>query len=316
MVVNKIAIDPGSSDYGHILPACRAKAAQPDTARIAWIRSDRWIATARAEEALSRLEDLLSYPPRDRMPCLLIYGDTGMGKTKILRKFLRDHPPRFNGETGATSAPIAAMQMPPEPLESDFYSELLSALQAPAPIDARTHRLKETCRALLKSLGVRMLVIDEVHALLAGTFRQQRIFLNALRFLANDLRAPLVCAGTDLACQALLTDPQLAERFEAFHLDRWKNDRRLAELLISLAGVLPLRRPSALHTAEVRRRVLELTDGVTVRIFRLVESAAIEAIRSGEERITAQSFLAPDLAPPLVAMSRSMDARLARAAAR
>jgi hypothetical protein len=296
VVVNKIAIDAESKDYSHILPDYRAKAAESDAARIAWIRYDRWIATARAEEALSRLEDLLTYPPRDRMPCLLIYGDTGMGKTKILRKFLRDHPPRFNGESGMTSAPIAAMQMPAEPLESDFYSELLSALQAPAPIDARTHRLKETW--------------------LAGSFRQQRIFLNAIRFLANDLRAPLVCAGTDLACQALLTDPQLAERFEAFHLDHWKNDRRLAELLISLAGVLPLRRPSALHTAEVRRRVLELTDGVTVRIFRLVESVAIAAIRSGEERITAQSFLAPDLAPPLVAMSRNMDARLARAAGR
>ena len=58
------------------------------------------------------------------MPCLLIYGDTGMGKTKILRKFLRDHPPRFNGETGMTSAPIAAMQMPAEPLESDFYESV------------------------------------------------------------------------------------------------------------------------------------------------------------------------------------------------
>jgi hypothetical protein len=41
-----------------------------------------------------------------------------------------------------------------------------------------------------------MLVIDEIHSLLAGTYREQRIFLNAIRFLANDLRLPLVCAGT------------------------------------------------------------------------------------------------------------------------
>jgi hypothetical protein len=40
---------------------------------------------------------------------------------------------------------------------------------------------------------VRMLVIDEIHSMLAGTFREQRIFLNSLRFLANDLRIPLVC---------------------------------------------------------------------------------------------------------------------------
>jgi hypothetical protein len=306
----------GESGYAHILPAYRTKAALSDAERIAWIRSDRWIETAQAKAVLARLENLLTYPPRDRMPCLLIYGDTGMGKTKIIRKFLRAHPPRFDGKIGVTATPVAAMQMPAEPIERDVYGELLSALQAPTPVEATTHRLKETCRGLLKTLGVRMLIIDEVHAMLAGPFRQQRIFLNAIRFLANDLRAPLVCAGTDLARQALLTDPQLAERFEAFHLDRWRNDRHLAELLISLAGLLPLRRPSMLHTAEVRRRVLDMTDGVTVRIFRLVESLAIEAIRSQEERITAQSFDAPDLVLPLVAMTRNVETRLMRSAGR
>lgn len=51
--------------------------------------------------------------------------------------------------------------------------------------------------------------------MLTGTYRQQRVFLNVIRFLANDLKVPLICAGTDLGRQALLTDPQLAERFEA-----------------------------------------------------------------------------------------------------
>ncbi|HEY4738324.1 MAG TPA: TniB family NTP-binding protein, partial [Xanthobacteraceae bacterium] len=116
----------GAAEFGHLDPLYRRHAALPDCERIQWIQADRWIGFDQAQAALDRLSALLDYPARDRMPCLLIYGDTGMGKTKILRKFLRDHPPRFNGETGATSAPIAAMQMPPEPLESDFYSELLS----------------------------------------------------------------------------------------------------------------------------------------------------------------------------------------------
>jgi Bacterial TniB protein len=44
-----------------------------------------------------------------------------------------------------------------------------------------------------------MLVIDEIHAMLSGTFREQRIFLNCLRFLANDLHLPLGCVGTNEA---------------------------------------------------------------------------------------------------------------------
>jgi hypothetical protein len=184
------------SEYGHLLPAYRRQAGLPDDERIAWIRADRWLDFEQARGALARLDDLLSYPPRDRMPCLLLYGDTGMGKTKIIRKFLRDHPPTFDKATGVTTMPVVAMQMPAEPIERDIYGELLVSLGVSGPIDGATHRQKELCRSLLRSMGARMLIIDEVHAMLAGSFRQQRIFLNAIRFLANDLKAPLVCAGT------------------------------------------------------------------------------------------------------------------------
>lgn len=298
------------TDYAHLLPAYRHQAILTDAERIAWIRADRWLDLDQARAALGRLDDLLVYPPRDRMPCLLIYGDTGMGKTKIIRKFLRDHPACFDHGTGVTSMPVVAMQMPAEPIERDIYSELLTALGAPGPADGATHRLKEVCRRLLRSMGARMLIIDEIHAMLAGSFRQQRIFLNAIRFLANDLRIPLVCAGTDLARQALLTDPQLAERFEAFHLRHCKNDARLAQLLASLATILPLRRPSNLAAPAIRTRVLDLTDGVTVRIFRLIETVAVEAIRSGAECITVDSFQTEELVLPLVAMTRKVEARL------
>ncbi|MER9606477.1 TniB family NTP-binding protein [Mesorhizobium sp. M0243] len=304
------------SDYAHLLPAYRRQAALGDAERTAWIRADRWLETAQAWSALARLEDLLSYPARDRMPCLLLYGDTGMGKTKIIRKFLRDHPASFDRGTGVTTMPVVAMQMPAESLERDVYGELLNALGAPGPATDSIYRQKEICRSLLRSMGARMLIIDEIHALLAGTFRQQRIFLNVIRFLANDLKVPLICAGTDLARQALLTDPQLAERFEAFHLGRWANDLHLSQLLSSLGGILPLRRPSELGTAAARRRVLDPTDGVTVRIFRLMETVAVEAIRNGSECITADSFANDDLVPPLVTVTRQAEKQLQRRIAR
>jgi hypothetical protein len=156
-------------------------------------------------------------------------------------------------------------------------------------------------------------VLDEVNGMLAGTFRQQRIFLNSLRFLANDLKVPLVCAGTDLARQAILTDAQLAERFEAFHLPRWKNDRAFARRLKSLAAILPLRTPSDLKASQVRARIHALTDGVTARIFRLVETASEAAIVSGKERLDLESF-GDDLVLPLVSMTRSVAKRATRQA--
>jgi hypothetical protein len=139
-------------------------------------------------------------------------------------------------------------------------------------------------------MNVRMLVIDEIHCLLARTYREQRIILNCIRFLANDLRIPLVCAGTQEARTALLTDEQLADRFEAFELSPWKDDTDFHQLLASYAALLPLRRPSRLRDAKLRKRLLAMTDGVTVRICRLLEDAAVMAINRNIEQIDVDSF--------------------------
>ena len=294
----------GAGGCPHLDPAYRKFAALPDDERIAWIRADRWIGFDQAGLALSRLENLLTYPPRDRMPCLLIYGDTGMGKTKIIRKFERAHPPKFCQVTGVDHRPVVVAQVPSEPIERDLYRELLSSMGAPAMSGGTLAREKDVCRSLLRTVGAKMIILDEVNGMLAGTYRQQRIFLNAIRFLANDLRIPLVCAGTDLARQALLTDAQLAERFEAFHLKPWKNDAVFAGLLKSLGHILPLREPSDLTGTATRARGHALTSGVTARIFRLIETAAEAAVHSGRERLDAKSF-GDDLVLPLVSMTQS-----------
>ena len=294
----------GAGECPHLDPAYRKFAALPDEERIAWIRADRWIGFDQAGLALARLENLLTYPARDRMPCLLIYGDTGMGKTKIVRKFERAHPPKFCQVTGVDRRPVVVAQVPSEPLERDLYRELLSSMGAPAMAGGTLAREKDVCRALLRTVGAKMIILDEVNGMLAGTYRQQRIFLNAIRFLANDLRVPLVCAGTDLARQALLTDGQLAERFEALHLKPWKNDAAFAGLLKSLGHILPLRESSDLTGPATRARVHALTSGVTARILRLIETAAEAAVHSGRERLDAESF-GDDLVLPLVSMTQS-----------
>ena len=309
-----MVVTEGTEDrqLAHLDPTYRRFAELPDAERIAWIRADRWIGFDQAGAALARLGNLLTYPPRDRMPCLLIYGDTGMGKTKIVRKFERNHPPKFCQASGVDKRPVVVAQVPSEPIERDLYRELLAAMGAPAMAGGTLAREKDVCRSLLRAVGAKMIILDEVNGMLAGTFRQQRIFLNAIRFLANDLRIPLVCAGTDLARQALLTDAQLAERFEAFHLKTWQNDAVFAGLLKSFERILPLREPSDLMSAEARARIHRLTSGVTARIFRLIETAAEEAIRTGKERLDAESF-GDDLVLPLVSMTETLRRRRKRA---
>ena len=81
-----------------------------------------------------------------------------------------------------------------------------------------------------------------------------------------------------------MTDQQLADRFEAWELPPWQDD----------PAILPLRRASELRDPKIRNRVLVLTEGVTVRICRLLEAAAIQAIEKEHELINLQ-MLTDDL---------------------
>jgi hypothetical protein len=58
------------------------------------------------------------------------------------------------------------------------------------------------------------------------------------------------------------------------------------QLLLSFESILPLRLPSDFRDPKVHQRILTLTEGVLVRICRLIETAATEAIRSGQEQIS------------------------------
>jgi hypothetical protein len=141
-----------------------------------------------------------------------------------------------------------------------------------------------------------------VHALLASTYRQQRILLNTLRFLANVLQLPMVCAGAAEAKRALLTDQPWADRFEALELPPWSNDEAFGRLLASFQALLPLRKASGPVTVDMRGELLRRSEGITVRVVKLIESLAVEAILSGRERIDLESLARLDGQPPLLSM--------------
>lgn len=80
-------------DLSHLLPAAQGLARLPADERIQRLRADRWIGYPRAVEALNRLEALYAWPNKQRMPNLLLVGPTNNGKSMIVEKFRRTHPP-------------------------------------------------------------------------------------------------------------------------------------------------------------------------------------------------------------------------------
>ena len=219
------------------------------------------------------------------MPSVAIYGDSGMGKTMIMQRFRDQHPPHLAGRTGILKTPVLAVEMVSRPGERRFYGELLSLLGAPQAPRADIAQMEQATMRIMKAIGVQVLVIDEVHNILAGTYREQRIVLNMLRFLSNRLQISLVCFGVSDAREAIGGDVQLARRFEQFTLNRWAANEDFETLIASILRNTPLRRSSVL-TPKSLRRILQITDGITANIFQMLGSLAIEAIESGTEHIT------------------------------
>jgi type II secretory pathway predicted ATPase ExeA len=274
--------------YPHLQPAARAWADEDDACRVRRIRTDRWIAYARAEAALAAIEDLLSFPKRTRMPNLLLVGPTNNGKTMVVEKFRRSHPPTEAAHMpdGVANIPVIRVQMPPGPDESRFFAAILDALGLEAWRSDSVAARQDAAVRLMRKTGVRLLIIDELHNLLSGAGTQQRRLLNLLRWIGNELQIPLVGVGTAEALRAIRSDDQLVNRFEPFPLPHWTEDDAYLRLLSTLEAVLPLRRPSGLARPALAGRIFALSEGVLGEIVAVVTRAAVRAVMQGGEAIT------------------------------
>lgn len=258
--------------------------------RIEKIKQDRWIGYPQARFTLDKLEDLLYYPPRHRMPCLLIVGDTNNGKTMIVRRFLHLHPPDPNVDGDASIAPVIIIQAPPIPDEGRFYSNILNGIFATYRENDRPARKYSQVIRLLKAIQLRMLIIDEIHDILAGSTRKQQEFLNVIKNLSNELMIPIVCVGTRDALRALQTDQQLSNRFEPVPLPRWTMDEDYLRLLASFEKVLPLRQPSLLTQNHIAQKLLTMSEGFIGELSRILTKSAINAIEDNSEQITIKTL--------------------------
>lgn len=276
------------SEFSHLHASTRSIIEESAESRIRRVRTDRWITYARAEIALAAMEDLLTFPKRTRMPNVLLIGPTNNGKTMIVEKFRRAHPPFAASTTpdGAASIPVLKVQMPPGPDEPRFFGAILQELGFPHLLSERLAARQEAALRTLRQTNVRVLIIDEVHNVLSGSRLQQRRLLNLLRWLGNELQIPLVAVGTAEALHAMQSDDQLANRFEPIGLPPWRHGEEYQQLLSTLEAVLPLRQPSDLATPALADKILSAAEGILGEVISIVTRAAVRAINAGSECIT------------------------------
>jgi hypothetical protein len=155
--------------------------------RIYFIQSKRWIAYPKAVQILDHLNKLLKHPRTTRMPSLIVYGDSGMGKSMLVDKFKADCAAGRATDSTPNPNKLLVIELSGRPTERRLFSQILAAVDAPHNPRASIVDVERGAVNTLRDIGVQILVLDEIHNILAGSWREQRIVLNTLRFLSNEL---------------------------------------------------------------------------------------------------------------------------------
>ena len=272
-----------------------------DEQRIKHAKEFRWIGYSDSIKILKKMDDLIDYPKSSRMPNLLLVGDSNNGKTALLNRFHKRHQAKVKEDENGFSKvinPVLFVQAPPEPDEKRFYNIIFEKLYAPYKTSEKIEQRQIRLIHLLKEMETKVLIIDEIHHVLAGTLAKQRLFLNVLKYLSNELQIPLICAGTRDAFNAIQTDPQLSNRFEPKVLPRWTNYTELKRLLISFESILPLKKESNLVENSITNKILAMSDGLIGEISKIIELSTILAIESKIEKITPNILESIDYTSP------------------
>lgn len=295
--------------YPHLNIQTANKINIPDEKRILDARQNVWIGYGVANDILSELDDLVLWPRNSRMPSKLIVGDTNNGKSMLLKHFEANHPCFYDKpeEELDLHIPVITIQAPPQPSERLLYSTILQQVWAPHNARESSSNLLKMVTDSLRNLHVRVLVIDEIHHLLSGSHNKQLQFLNVIKYLSNELKLSIVAAGTKDAVRAINVDPQLANRFTALQIPKWKLNKEFLRLLVTFEQVLPLKKASNLASETLAPAIFDMSEGIIGEVAMLLSESAVKAIRNNDEKITPKTLNAINWIPPSQRKRKAMD---------
>lgn len=269
----------------HLHPELRHLLKLDTRTRVRAVKQDKWVSYPHVDTALALLEDLLDTPKKDRMPGLIIWGETNNGKTSVVKRFSRLNLPSDNPAGDAAHYPVLYLQLPEKPDLRSFYSDVLKKLHAEYRPSNQIGNLRTQTIGLLEDCKIQMIIIDELHnALRSGPNTQEQIFV-LIRYLINELRIPIVCSGLSTAVIALQADTQLENRFETYHLPYWDNDLEYRKFLHNYSKVLPLAIDSKIATTGLADLIFRKTNGTVGEFVMLLQKSTIAALRNDQEYI-------------------------------
>lgn len=231
-----------------------------------------WIDFEDARRAVETIVDVAHDEPDERPTCIVLVGQSGMGKTSILREAQRRISADFpdpHDPSEARYTPMLRTVIPSSPTSLKINLTLLK--KQGWPITNRIMRIADLkVVELLRQQQTRMVAIDNVHAMLTASGRARRDTLDAFRFLMSEGNVPMVVAGLDVAADIFSEDVELAYRSIILRLKPWPPGEASQRLIRSLARGMGLVDPERLAEPDIAEFLWRNSMGVTGNFKRLL----------------------------------------------
>ncbi len=247
-----------------------------------------WIDFEEARNAVETIVDVAHDDPEERPTCIVLTGQSGMGKTSILREAQRRLAEAFPepadwGE--ARYQPVLRTVIPSSPTSLKINLALL--WKQGWPIRTNTHKTADLKVVdLLAEQGTRLVAIDNVHVILTASGVARRDTLDAFRFLMSAGNVPLVVAGLDVARQIFADDVELAYRLIILKLPLWEPGEPAQRLIRALARGMGMEEPDHLAEPAFAERIWRTSGGVTGNFKRILHWSGKVARRHDRRFVT------------------------------
>ena len=248
-------------------------------------KSNVWVPYARGEELIRTLHMVFDSPPSHRPECRLIYGDSNVGKTNIAIEFAK----RINGVSpnpkGRVNAPVLCVETPANASLNLFYGMLLRPFNFPGIPKTLDDKVMIAFDRL-PALGVKMIIVDEIHNVLNGKYDKRKEFLAGLKTLTNELRVPIILIGTEPARVAIQVDQQLGNRFVPLHLSGWSVNKEYGAFIQQIFQYWGLDARKLIATKRGLSAIYYHTSGLTGETVSLARELAREIERQRSVNLT------------------------------
>ncbi|MFX1384218.1 MAG: TniB family NTP-binding protein [Promethearchaeota archaeon] len=272
-----------------------------------WIITDHFVFYEKARKCLEQLDWIYEqsvYIKNNDFPSDLegftVIGDSGAGKTSIIKEFIKIHAPEHHHSYEAYPVAYAMLKDSITGLKG-LYSSLLSAFNHPfADPDAFKYKkvtidqLEEILIYTLKNTKTMLFFIDEFqHA----SGRNQQAILNQLKRTMLVSRVPFVPVGIPEVEKILHLDQQLADRCPVKNyskLTNWEFSNEFRRFLAGYEQYLPFPDPSRLSSKSVSELIwnrVKFTNGGNYvtnlrHLVRYLKKVAVRALRKDFNCIT------------------------------